>query len=136
MRVSHEKIPALVSGSRVCTYLTFWPAFPSVWVRYTFYSYLPHRSCDRMLIKNDLLLSSDLPLFQILVRLSILKKLGGAYSILLLWTSWCPFWLGCSFLWEFSFMLDITVGQLYVWKKYNFQFVAGLFTFIMMALAV
>ena len=33
-------------------------------------------------------------------------------------------------------MLDITVGQLYVWKKYNFQFVAGLFTFIMMALAV
>ena len=74
VRVSQEKIPALVAGSRVCTYLTFWSAFPSVWIRNLFSSYLPHRSCDRILIMNDLLLSSDLPLFQILVRLSIFKK--------------------------------------------------------------
>ena len=138
MRVSHEKIPALVSGSRVCTYLTFWPAFPSVWIRYTFSSYLAHRSCDRILINNDLLLSSDLPFFQILVRLSILKKYFFGHIL-------CCFyelsdvhfdWVVLFSLWESSFMLDITVGQLYVWKKYNFQFVAGLFTFIMMALAV
>lgn len=122
VRVSQEKIPTLVAGSRVWTYLTFWSAFPSVWIRNTFSSYLPQRSCDRILVMNDLLLTSDLPLFQMLVRLSILKKIFGHILFCFYELPDVHFdWVVLFSLWEFSFMLDITVGRLYVLKNVTFS---------------